>query len=96
VHHGGGVGAVATAAFNRELVVNRAYLFRKNFAPTPLARAQFALMFALLLAHRAVNREWDGARGLLQGAREAWRSSLPADPQQLEPEPPGAVPGRSG
>jgi GT2 family glycosyltransferase len=74
VHHGGGVQAVATAAFNRQLVVNRTYLFRKNFAATPLARAQFALMLALLLVHRAVNREWAGARGLLQGVRDALTS----------------------
>ena len=96
VHHGGGVQAVATAAFNRRLVVNRAYLFRKNFAATPVARAQFALMLALLLAHRAVNREWAGARGLLQGACDAWRSSLPAEPEQLQRQPPGSVPRRGG
>jgi GT2 family glycosyltransferase len=74
VHHGGGVRAVGTTAFNRELVVNRTYLFRKNFSRTPAARAQFALMLGLLVIHRAVNREWAGVRGLLAGARAAWRA----------------------
>jgi hypothetical protein len=31
-------------------------------------------MLALLLVHRAVNREWAGARGLLQGVRDALTS----------------------
>ena len=61
-------------AFGRQVVVNRAYLFRKNFPGTPLARAQFGMLVGALLAHRAVNRDWPGARGLLDGVREAWRS----------------------
>jgi GT2 family glycosyltransferase len=59
--------------FNRTVVVNRAYLFRKNFRRTPVARAQFALLVGVLLVHRAVNGEWAGARGLAEGAVEAWR-----------------------
>ena len=59
--------------FNRTVVVNRAYLFRKNFRRTPLARAQFALLVGVLLVHRAVNGEWAGVRGLAEGAVEAWR-----------------------
>jgi GT2 family glycosyltransferase len=62
--------------FNRAVVVNRAYLFRKNFRRTPLARVQFALLVLLLAAHRAVNREWQGLRGLAEGAIEAWRRPL--------------------
>jgi GT2 family glycosyltransferase len=59
--------------FNRMVVVNRAYLFRKNFRPTPLARLQFALLVGVLMAHRALNGEWAGVRGLADGAVEAWR-----------------------
>ena len=59
--------------FNRTVVVNRAYLFRKNFDRTPLARAQFALLVGVLIVHRAVNGEWAGVRGLVEGAVEAWR-----------------------
>ncbi len=71
----GGSGS-AGRRFNRDVVVNRAYLFRKNFDPTPLARAQFALLILLLAAHRTVNGEWEGLRGLADGAREAWRTPL--------------------
>jgi GT2 family glycosyltransferase len=64
------------SADNRELgrllVRSRAYLFRKNFRQTPLARAQFALLVLMLVAHRLVNREFRGALGLLEGARDVW------------------------
>ena len=72
---GGGSGA-ASRAFNRKVVVNRAYLFRKNFRRTPLARVQFALFVLVLAAHRAVNFEWQGLRGLVEGSVEAWRRPL--------------------
>jgi len=71
----GGSGS-ATRSFNRTVVVNRAYLFRKNFERTPLARVQFAALLVLLAAHRALNREWQGIRGLVDGAVEAWRRPL--------------------
>jgi GT2 family glycosyltransferase len=58
--------------FGRKLVVNRTYLFRKNFRPNPWRWMQFGVLFLLLLAHRLVNREWAGARGLLAGIRDAW------------------------
>ncbi len=61
-----------TREFGRLVVVNRSYLFRKNFRQTPLARAQFALLVLALVAHRLANREFRGALGLLEGAREAW------------------------
>lgn len=75
VHHKvmGKSSRVRTRDFNRVLVRNRAYMFRKSFRRTPLARAQFALMVGLLVVHRLLNREWDGARGLLEGAGLAWR-----------------------
>jgi GT2 family glycosyltransferase len=52
---------------DRLQVINRAYLFRKNFPQTLRARAAFACLLALLCAHRALNREWSGLRGLLGG-----------------------------
>jgi GT2 family glycosyltransferase len=59
--------------FGRTVVLNRAYLFRKSFRRTPLARLQFALLIALLALHRAVNGEWAGVRGVIEGSVEAWR-----------------------
>ena len=75
VHHKNtGFSSTGTRDFNRMVVVNRTYLFRKNFRRTPLARIQFAGLIALLAAHRVVNREWAGVRGLAEGSLEAWRS----------------------
>ena len=71
----GGSGS-AGRDFNRAVVRNRAYLFRKNFRRTPLTRVQFGLLIALLAGHRAVNREWQGLRGLAEGLIEAWRRPL--------------------
>ena len=59
--------------FGRTVVLNRAYLFRKNFRRTPVARLQFALLIGVLALHRAVNGEWAGVRGLIEGSVEAWR-----------------------
>lgn len=59
--------------FNRYLVRNRAYTFRKSFRTTPFAWAQWWLVMGLHLAHRAVNRDWSGLRGLLDGLREVAR-----------------------
>ncbi len=73
-HEGTGARASASREFNRSVVVNRAYLFRKNFPQTALARMQFAMLVAILLVHRTVNREWAGVHGLVEGAVEAWRS----------------------
>ncbi|MEA2140438.1 MAG: hypothetical protein QOC91_537 [Solirubrobacteraceae bacterium] len=50
-------------------VVNRSYLFRKNFSPTLRTRAAFWRLIVLLFGHRVLNREWSGLRGLLQGVR---------------------------
>jgi len=73
-HENTGFRTSASRDFNRQLMINRAYLFRKNFEQTPLSRLQFAgLLLPVLVAHRAVNRDWQGIRGLLEGARDAWR-----------------------
>ncbi|CAN5518867.1 hypothetical protein BH20ACT19_BH20ACT19_08430 [soil metagenome] len=75
VHHKNtGMKSSAVRSFNRDVVVNRAYLFRKNFRRTPLARAQFAGLVLVLVAHRVLNREWAGVRGLVDGSVEAWRA----------------------
>jgi hypothetical protein len=74
LHRKLGFGSQDARTFGRLVVVNRAYLFRKNFRRTPLARAQFALLVAMLVGHRLANREWRGAQGLLEGAVQAWRS----------------------
>ena len=74
VHRKQGFGSRDPRAFNRLVAVNRSYLFRKNFPQTRLARAQFRLFLLLLLGHRLLNRDWAGARGLLDGVREARRA----------------------
>ena len=63
-------------AFNRIVVMNRWYLFRKNFPQTPRARAGFTCLLFMLLAHRLVNREWSAALGIADGALTlvSWRT----------------------
>ncbi len=69
VHHDNrGFGGRDRRAFGRQVVANRSYLFRKNFAQTPVARAQFWLLLLVLGGHRLLNRDAAGARGLLEGA----------------------------
>jgi len=54
---------------DRLQVVNRSYLFRKNFSPTVRTTAAFWRLIVLLCGHRVLNREWSGLRGLLEGIR---------------------------
>ena len=78
VHHDNtGFGTRDHRRFGRQVMVNRSYLFRKNFPQTPATRLQFALLVLVLVAHRIVNREWRGVQGLLEGAWEAWRPGRP-------------------
>ena len=75
VHHKNlGFGTRDARRFGRQVVVNRTYLFRKNFERTFLARLQFSLFIATLFVHRLINREWAGIRGLYEGVVEAWRA----------------------
>jgi len=67
-----GFGSQDARPFGRRVIVNRAYLFRKNFPQTLLARMQFGLLVLGLIGHRLLNREWRGARGLLDGAAAVW------------------------
>ena len=73
VHKATGVAGTGEREFNRMVVVNRAYLFRKNFDRSLPARAQFGLFVLGLAAHRALNREWSGVAGIGEGALQAWR-----------------------
>jgi glycosyltransferase involved in cell wall biosynthesis len=57
-------------AFSRKVVVNRSYLFKKNFAQTFGARMQFRMFIAGLFLHRVLNRDREGLRGLMEGLRE--------------------------
>ena len=72
-HKNTGFRSTGTRGFNRDVVVNRTYLFRKNFPRTPLARLQFGGLILVLVAHRALNGEREGVRGLLEGSLAAWR-----------------------
>jgi GT2 family glycosyltransferase len=56
--------------FNRSLVRNRDYLFRKNFSPTLVARAHWWMIMGIHVAHRALNGDWQGVAGLVEGLRE--------------------------
>lgn len=66
-HAKAGHGSRNARAFGRTLVVNRSYLFRKNFKSGPVPRLQFALLIVLFMAHRLVNREFDELKGLVEG-----------------------------
>ena len=74
VHKNEGFRGSELRAFNRTVVVNRTYLFRKNFPDrTLLDRLKFAGLILVLAAHRLVNREWAGLVGLAEGSLAAWR-----------------------
>lgn len=75
VHHAK-VGATGSDArrFGRQVVVNRHYLFHKNFPTGIFARLQFGLLIAMLILHRLLNREWSGALGLLDGVAAIWKN----------------------
>lgn len=77
-HKNTGFKTTGTRGFNRMVAVNRAYLFRKNFRRTPRTRTQFGLLMLMLAAHRGVNGEWEGVRGLAEGSLQAWREGRSA------------------
>jgi hypothetical protein len=68
-HHELGWRSMDRRRMDRLQVVNRSYLFRKNFSPTVRTRAAFWGLVVLLCGHRVLNREWSGLRGLLEGIR---------------------------
>jgi len=73
VEHKMGFRGEDSRALGRMIVANRAYLFRKNFQATPLARAQFAMLVFILFAHRLAALDPAGAQGVLEGSAQAWR-----------------------
>ena len=89
-HHKLGFASKDARVFNKLVVRNRAYLFRKNFSRSRKARVQFALFLGVLLAHRLLNREWPGALGVLEGIGEVYgRRSIAARPATLGGGPSG-------
>jgi glycosyltransferase involved in cell wall biosynthesis len=79
-HHEMGRRGMDHRQMNRMTVVNKRYLFHKNFAATPRARACFAALLAMLFVHRLLNREWSGVLGLVEGIRDRRRSGHGAGP----------------
>ncbi|HWX74477.1 MAG TPA: glycosyltransferase family 2 protein [Solirubrobacteraceae bacterium] len=73
-HHELGFSQMDRRALDRLRVVNRTYLFRKNFPQTLRAKAAFAGLLAILCVHRVLNREWSGLRGLIEGMGEVRRA----------------------
>jgi GT2 family glycosyltransferase len=67
VHDNSGFGTRDRRAFSRQVVMNRAYLFRKNFPQSVRARVEFGCLLGLLLAHRLLNLDGAGARGVIDG-----------------------------
>ncbi len=91
---------------DRLVILNRTYLFRKNFGGTLRGRIGFAALIAMIFAHRVLNREWRGVRGLIDGLREVRHSERgaaglvgavgAARPPAKEAPPAGAAdPGRA-
>ncbi|HWL65711.1 MAG TPA: glycosyltransferase [Actinomycetota bacterium] len=55
--------------FSERVVVNRSYLFKKNFPQTAASKTRFALLISILFVHRLLNRDVAGARGIIDGIR---------------------------
>lgn len=78
VHHdNSGFGDRDRVRFNRHVVVNRRYLFRKNFPRTFLAEVEFAGLVVLLMLHRVMNADLSGLRGLWLGVLDLLRGRDP-------------------
>lgn len=74
VHHdNAGFAGSATREFARRVVLNRTYLFRKNFQPRAVSRLRFGMMVVLLGIHRLMNRNVRGALGVVDGVRDVRR-----------------------
>ena len=72
---------VSSSALARSLVINRTYLFHKNFVRTPIARLQFVGFVVLLGVYRLLARDVQGARGIVEGVAAVVRNGrAPLDP----------------
>lgn len=79
VHHdNSGFGNRDRTQFNRAVVVNRRYLFRKNFPRTMTAEIEFVGLLMLLMVHRLINADLSGFRGLWLGIADVMRGNGPA------------------
>ncbi|MBE2318740.1 glycosyltransferase family 2 protein [Solirubrobacter sp. CPCC 204708] len=67
VHRATGLRTSRAREFNRRLVIRRHYTLEKSFSDRRGAHAHWWLMMAIHVVHRAVNTDWQGARGLLDG-----------------------------
>jgi GT2 family glycosyltransferase len=87
VHHRElGLRTADQRRMDRLRVIDRAYLFRKNFPLTLRARAGFAALIAALCAHRVLNREWSGLRGLIEGTLQLYRAGpVPESERPISP-----------
>lgn len=70
---------------DRLVVINRTYLYRKNFGGTLRGRVGFAALIGVIFAHRILNREWQGVRGLIDGLREVSRPRAVDHPPGVSP-----------
>ena len=75
-HRNTGFSSSRAREFNRSLVRNRRLTFAKSFPQTRTARAQWWALMGIHVLHRLVDRDWAGARGLLEGLREVARGSV--------------------
>ena len=69
-HDNTGFASSAARDFARRVVLNRSYLFHKNFSPNVWTRFRFGLMLAMLFGHRLLNRNGSGAMGVIDGVRD--------------------------
>ena len=75
-HKALGTRSMDRRAQDRLVVINRTYLYRKNFQRTVHGQVGFAVLIGLIFAHRILNREWSGVRGLIDGLREMRRTDV--------------------
>ena len=62
-HRALGTRTMDPRAHDRLLVVDRVYLYRKNFAGSLRGGLGFVGLIVVLFAHRILNREWRGRGG---------------------------------
>ena len=79
-HANAGFAGRDRRSFGRAVVVHRHYLFRKNFPANAWARIGFAWLVVLLLGHRLVNADLQGARGIVDGVIAVFRGAGPSRP----------------
>ena len=80
-HHEIGFRTMDHRERDRAQIKNRIYLFRKNFSKSLGAKLGFTMLIMMMFVHRALNREWNGLRGLAEGLWQAcWHDALELEP----------------